>query len=135
MAGHYRVLTASAQIGQPEVKLGIIPGAGHQRLPRLVGVDKAVEMCAFGQPVKAAEAHALGIADAIIEEIFWLAQSPSRARRPPGLTKARERDERLSGAEAEIFDQARRRQKKTARANRAAARCHRGGRSRHTASV
>ena len=47
MACHYRVAVASAQVGQPEVKLGIIPGAGGtQRLPRLAGVAKAVEMCA-----------------------------------------------------------------------------------------
>jgi 3-hydroxyacyl-CoA dehydrogenase len=47
MAGHYRVAALNAQLGQPEVKLGIIPGAGGtQRLPRLVGVAKAVEMCA-----------------------------------------------------------------------------------------
>ena len=53
MAGHYRVIAASAQVGQPEVKLGIIPGAGGtQRLPRLAGVAKAVEMCAFGEPIR-----------------------------------------------------------------------------------
>src|SRR6266481_1453298 len=47
MAGHYRVIAPNAQVGQPEVKLGIIPGAaGTQRLPRLAGVAKAVEMCA-----------------------------------------------------------------------------------------
>ena len=50
MAGHYRVAAPGAQIGQPEVKLGIIPGAaGTQRLPRLAGVAKAVEMCAGRQ--------------------------------------------------------------------------------------
>ncbi len=117
MAGHYRVLTASAQVGQPEVKLGIIPGAGGtQRLPRLVGVDKAVEMCAFGQPVKAAEAHALGIADAIIEgDLLAGAIAFARAAAARPHSKTRERDERLSGAEPEIFDQARRKGEKTLR--------------------
>src|ERR1700681_1533078 len=68
MAGHYRVLAPSAQVGQPEVKLGIIPGAGGtQRLPRLAGVAKAVEMCAFGEPVGARDAHECGIVDAVIE--------------------------------------------------------------------
>src|SRR5580704_11764204 len=46
MAGHYRVAVPSAQVGQPEVKLGIIPGAaGTQRLPRLAGVAKALTLC------------------------------------------------------------------------------------------
>src|SRR6202165_2962665 len=57
MAGHYRVAVPSALVGQPEVKLGLIPGAaGTQRLPRLAGVAKAVEICAEGNPVKAEEA-------------------------------------------------------------------------------
>jgi 3-hydroxyacyl-CoA dehydrogenase len=68
MAGHYRVIAAAAQVGQPEVKLGIIPGAsGTQRLPRLAGFAKAVEMCAFGEPIGAAEALAAGIVDRIVE--------------------------------------------------------------------
>src|SRR5215831_8840245 len=68
MAGHYRVIAPSAQVGQPEVKLGIIPGAaGTQRLPRLAGVAKAVEMCAFGEPISAQDALASGIADRIVD--------------------------------------------------------------------
>src|SRR3954447_2061450 len=68
MAGHYRVAAPTAQVGQPEVKLGIIPGAaGTQRLPRLAGVAKAVEVCAFGEPVKAKAALECGIIDRIIE--------------------------------------------------------------------
>src|SRR5271168_4961290 len=67
MSGHYRVAVASAQVGQPEVKLGIIPGAaGTQRLPRLAGVAKAVEMCTTGNPVKADDALKSGIIDKII---------------------------------------------------------------------
>src|SRR5260370_18622472 len=54
MAGHYRVASPTAQVGQPEVKLGIIPGAVvTQRLPRLIGVAEAVEMCAGGKPLSA----------------------------------------------------------------------------------
>ena len=54
MAGHYRVIAPTAQVGQPEVKLGLIPGmGGTQRLPRLAGFAKAVEMCAFGAPITA----------------------------------------------------------------------------------
>src|SRR5271166_499384 len=68
MAGHYRVAVPGAQVGQPEVKLGIIPGAaGTQRLPRLAGVARAVEMCAFGEPVDAKSALACGILDKIVD--------------------------------------------------------------------
>ncbi|MGH9648546.1 MAG: 3-hydroxyacyl-CoA dehydrogenase NAD-binding domain-containing protein, partial [Bryobacteraceae bacterium] len=68
MAGHYRVATPDAQVGQPEVKIGLIPGAGGtQRLPRLAGVAKAAEMCAFGEPISAKDALAAGIVDSIIE--------------------------------------------------------------------
>jgi 3-hydroxyacyl-CoA dehydrogenase len=67
MACHYRVAVPTAQVGQPEVKLGIIPGAaGTQRLPRLAGVSKAVEMCAAGDPISAADAHQAGIVDQIV---------------------------------------------------------------------
>jgi 3-hydroxyacyl-CoA dehydrogenase len=68
LACHYRVAVASAQVGQPEVKLGIIPGAGGtQRLPRLAGLAKAAEMCATGEPVRAADALKAGILDRVIE--------------------------------------------------------------------
>jgi 3-hydroxyacyl-CoA dehydrogenase len=68
MAGHYRVIAASGQVGQPEVKLGVIPGAaGTQRLPRLAGIPKALEMCSLGEPIGAREALENGIVDRIIE--------------------------------------------------------------------
>jgi len=67
MACHYRVAVPQASIGQPEVKLGIIPGGeGTQRLPRLAGVAKAVEMCAFGEPINAKAALDAGIVDQLI---------------------------------------------------------------------
>jgi 3-hydroxyacyl-CoA dehydrogenase len=67
-ACHYRVAAPGTQVGQPEVKLGIIPGAGGtQRLPRLAGVAKAAEMCAVGNPIPVADALASGIVDRIIE--------------------------------------------------------------------
>src|SRR5437868_9631582 len=68
MACHYRVAVPSAQLGQPEVKLGIIPGAGGtQRLPRLVGAAKAAQMCATGEPISAREALQVGLIDKIID--------------------------------------------------------------------
>jgi 3-hydroxyacyl-CoA dehydrogenase len=68
MACHYRVAVPSAQFGQPEVKLGLIPGAGGtQRLPRLVGAAKAAEMCATGEPSSAGDALQCGLIDQVIE--------------------------------------------------------------------
>ena len=68
MAGHYRVAVGSTRIGQPEVNLGIIPGAeGTQRLPRLAGIEKAIEMCVTGKLMAAADALEAGIIDAIVE--------------------------------------------------------------------
>jgi len=63
---HYRVALPSTRVGLPEVKLGLLPGAGGtQRLPRLVGVDRALELITSGRFVPAEEALALGIIDAI----------------------------------------------------------------------
>jgi 3-hydroxyacyl-CoA dehydrogenase len=68
MAAHYRVAITGAQIGLPEVKLGILPGAaGTQRLPRLVGAEVAVEMITTGDPVSTERAKELGIVDEIVE--------------------------------------------------------------------
>ncbi|HET9627651.1 MAG TPA: 3-hydroxyacyl-CoA dehydrogenase NAD-binding domain-containing protein [Kofleriaceae bacterium] len=68
MACHYRIATADASVGQPEVLLGLIPGAGGtQRLPRLAGAERAIEMCTEGKPVRAAKAQAAGILDEIVE--------------------------------------------------------------------
>src|SRR5689334_11681700 len=68
MTCQYRVAIASAQVGQPEVKLGLIPGAGGtQRLPRLAGVPKALEMCAGGDPIGAKDALAAGIVDRVVD--------------------------------------------------------------------
>ena len=111
MAGHYRVAVASAQVGQPEVKLGIIPGAaGTQRLPRLAGVAKAVEMCVSGNPITTEEALKFGIVDRIIEGDL-LTGSVAFAREVAGKSarKTRERNEKLGNAaeNAQIFSAAR----------------------------
>ena len=68
MACHYRVAVAAAKVGQPEVTLGIIPGAGGtQRLPRLSGVKTALELCTEGRFISTARAHSDGIIDEIID--------------------------------------------------------------------
>jgi 3-hydroxyacyl-CoA dehydrogenase len=65
---NYRCAIPSARVGLPEVKLGILPGAGGtQRLPRLVGVPAALQMIVSGNPVKAPQAHEMGVIDGIID--------------------------------------------------------------------
>lgn len=67
MACHYRVASAAAKVGQPEVSLGIIPGAGGtQRLPRLCGVKTALDMCTGGKPISSARALDEGIVDRVV---------------------------------------------------------------------
>ena len=113
MACHYRVAAPSAQVGQPEVKLGIIPGAGGtQRLPRLAGVAKALEMCAQGDPVKAPDALQYGIVDRIIEgDLLDGAINFIQERLATGgpHRKSRERTEKLGDSKqnAQLFAMAR----------------------------
>lgn len=79
---HYRIALAGTRVGLPEVKLGLLPGAGGtQRLPRLVGVERALEMITSGRSVEAEEALEAGIIDAISN-----AQTPLEA----GLAAAQE---------------------------------------------
>ncbi|HKP87254.1 MAG TPA: 3-hydroxyacyl-CoA dehydrogenase NAD-binding domain-containing protein [Blastocatellia bacterium] len=121
MAFHYRVAAPSAQVGQPEVKLGIIPGAaGTQRLPRLAGVARSVEMCAFGEPVKAKDALECGIIDRVIEgdllegAVSFAREVVARGGQPP---KTRERNDKLGDEQtnAAVFAAAREQAKKTRR--------------------
>lgn len=109
MAGHYRVIAPAAQVGQPEVKLGIIPGAGGtQRLPRVAGISKAVEMCAFGEPIQAQEALAAGIVDRIIEgDLSTGAVAFAREIADRPVHKTRERNEKLTPADPPVFSNAR----------------------------
>ena len=111
LTGHYRLASADAQVGQPEVKLGLIPGAGGtQRLARLAGAAKAVEMCATGNPISAPEALRAGIIDRVVEGDLF-AESVSFARKASGrpAPKARDRSGKLGTPElnAPIFAAAR----------------------------
>jgi len=100
MAAHYRVAVASAQLGQPEVNLGIIPGAeGTQRLPRLVGTERAIEMCVSGKPLKAGEALAAGLIDGVVDgDLMEGAVAFARWAEPARRT--RDRNEKLGSPEA-----------------------------------
>jgi 3-hydroxyacyl-CoA dehydrogenase len=104
MAGHYRVAVEDAQVGQPEVKIGLIPGAGGtQRLPRLAGVRKAAEMCSLGEPVSAHDALAAGIIDEIVEGDL-LEGALDFARRAVARGPRRTRDVPVAGDAAALAE-------------------------------
>jgi 3-hydroxyacyl-CoA dehydrogenase len=68
LACHYRCAIASAKVGLPEVKLGLLPGAGGtQRVPRVAGVQVALDMITSGNPVAAAKANSMGLLDEVVE--------------------------------------------------------------------
>ncbi|MBI4892398.1 MAG: enoyl-CoA hydratase/isomerase family protein [Acidobacteria bacterium] len=115
MACHWRVAARTAALGQPEVKLGLIPGAGGtQRLPRLAGTELALKMIAFGDPLTAEEALHAGIVDQLVDgdlvqAVIAMVASGAAVRRTRELTS-----KLLSPAEAEslaalFLDQCRKR--------------------------
>jgi 3-hydroxyacyl-CoA dehydrogenase len=87
LAAHYRIAATDAKLGLPEVKLGIIPGSGGtQRLPRLVGLDTALEMIVEGKTVVAGRAHELGMVDAVTADDLTeaaVAFAENQASQPP----------------------------------------------------
>jgi 3-hydroxyacyl-CoA dehydrogenase len=101
LACHFRVAVPGARVGLPEVKLGLLPGAGGtQRLPRLVGPEKALQMIVTGEPIGAADARADGIIDEIVEgdliaAAIDFARRIVREGRP--LRLVRDREEKLIG--------------------------------------
>lgn len=121
LACHYRIVVPGAMLGLPEVKLGILPGAGGtQRLPRLVGVEKAIEMICTGEPIGARQAHEMGVVDAVTEGDLREATIDYAARvaaegRP--LPRVRDRDRLIAEAarRPELFQAAREHYAKTRR--------------------
>ena len=107
LACHYRVADKSAKLGTPEVKLGLLPGAGGtQRLPRVAGIRKALQMCATGNPIGAKEAFDCGLVDRLAEgELIPHAVAYAeevRDIRP--LAKSSERQDRMANSDPAIFD-------------------------------
>jgi 3-hydroxyacyl-CoA dehydrogenase len=99
MACHYRVAVPAAKVGQPEVLLGIIPGAGGtQRLPRLAGPAMALEMCTLGQHVPATRALAEGMVDHIVEgDLLSGALAFARQKaQSDGVRKSREQNQKIA---------------------------------------
>ena len=109
LACHYRIGVKTARFGLPEVKLGLLPGAGGtQRLPRVVGVEKALQMIVSGDPIGADEALKHGLVDEIVEGDLTtagvaFAEKIVNERRP--LRKIRDLDEKLAAVRGkpEVF--------------------------------
>src|SRR5262245_15398056 len=121
MAAHYRVGLGDARLGLPEVNLGIIPGAeGTQRLTRLVGVEKALDMCLSGQPISGTDAARAGLLDRVVEgdltagAVAFARESIERGGPHP---RTRDRSDRLGTPEANapLFAAARNRARQTRR--------------------
>jgi 3-hydroxyacyl-CoA dehydrogenase len=108
---HARVAVPSAKVGLPEVNLGLLPGAGGtQRLPRLVGVEAAIDIITTGKHVPAAKALALGIIDAVVDSLPVGAIEHARKLAGAGaaLQPLIARNERITGVDPDVFATARR---------------------------
>ncbi len=118
---HYRVAVASAQVGLPEVKLGILPGAGGtQRLPRLIGAKPALDMITTGDFIRAGKAKEVGIIDEIVEGDLLegaLRFAESAQARGTAGRRIREREDKIAEARgnAALFQDYRAAVKKRAR--------------------
>lgn len=111
LTAHYRIAVPSAKCGLPEIKLGLIPGAGGtQRLPRLVGPEKALEVILSGTPFGAREAREWGVVDELAEEGKLRQSAIAYAKRliaeKAPLKKVRDRSDKIEPARghAEIFE-------------------------------
>ncbi|KAB2877228.1 MAG: enoyl-CoA hydratase/isomerase family protein, partial [Pseudorhodoplanes sp.] len=104
---HFRVSAPGTRLGLPEIKLGLIPGAGGtQRLPRLVGMEKAAQMILTGNPIAAADARAAGLIDEIVEGDIAaagiaFARKLLAEQRP--LRRVRDREDKLAAQLHEFF--------------------------------
>jgi len=108
LACHYRVAVPTAKLGTPEVKLGLLPGAGGtQRLPRVAGVRKALEMCATGNPIGAKEGFECGLIDRLIEDdlIPHAVGYAEEVRDVRPLPKSSEREYKINECDPSVFDE------------------------------
>ena len=117
LACHYRIATPRAQLGLPEVKLGILPGSGGtQRLPRLVPMAQAVEMMTTGNPTPAEKAKQLGLIDEVAQgDLLESALAFAKAILGKPLRRVRDLPARIEGDPKAFFDQAREQVKKASR--------------------
>ncbi|HEX4354260.1 MAG TPA: 3-hydroxyacyl-CoA dehydrogenase NAD-binding domain-containing protein [Polyangiales bacterium] len=107
LACHYRLAVQTARFGLPEVKLGILPGSGGtQRLPRLIGVARSLDLITSGDQIAAEEAKSLGLLDEVVSDdlegaAIAFASKAVSERRP--LRRVRDLTDKLSEGTAELF--------------------------------
>ncbi|MCW3847779.1 3-hydroxyacyl-CoA dehydrogenase NAD-binding domain-containing protein [Sphingomonas sp. LB-2] len=105
LASHYRIAVPSAKFGLPEVKLGILPGAGGtQRLPRVAGVEFALELAAKGDPVSAKAAQAAGLVDRLAGEDSLLADALAFANEVADARPLPRASEKPVSADPAVFE-------------------------------
>ena len=108
LGSHYRVAVPDAKFGVPEVKLGLLPGAGGtQRLPRVAGVPAALDMATSGKMISTKEAVAIGLVDRVIEgdllqHAVAFAEEVKDIR---PLPKSSERQDKVTGVDPAVFDE------------------------------
>ncbi|MBO9623044.1 MAG: enoyl-CoA hydratase/isomerase family protein [Sphingomonas sp.] len=106
LACHYRIAVPSAKLGLPEVKLGILPGAGGtQRLPRVAGVALALEMAAKGDPIPAGKAQEAGLVDRLAGENSLLDEAVAFAREVADQRPLPRASTRSVEADPTVFEQ------------------------------
>jgi 3-hydroxyacyl-CoA dehydrogenase len=115
LAAHFRVAVPSARLGLPEINLGLLPGAGGtQRLPRILGPEKALEMITSGRPMRGEEALAQGLVDELEPEEVLRAGAIAFARKAVAegrpLVRIRDREDQIAPwrGKPELFEAFRR---------------------------
>ena len=116
LACNYRVAVPDAKVGLPEVKLGVLPGAGGtQRLPRLVGAEKALDMMLSGNPISAQAAQKLGLIDEIVDGDLKAGAVKFAAAHADARPLPRVSERKVEGASPELLMAARQNIKKSHR--------------------
>ena len=109
LACHFRIAQTGTRLGLPEIKLGLIPGAGGtQRLPRLVGMEKAAAMILSGDPIPAKDALAAELIDEIFEgdpATAGIAFARKVVSEKRSLTRVRDREDKLASLHAKAFNE------------------------------
>ena len=107
LAAHYRCAVASAKVGLPEVKLGLLPGAGGtQRLPRLAGIKASLDLMTSGAPITAAEAASIGVIDKVVDgDLLESALAWTRELIDGGMPVRKSSEQAIPEFDSTIFDE------------------------------